>query len=867
MRAVRILVDHSGYDLLNIGDVAMLQSCVIRLRQLWPDAEILVISPVPDRLASYCPGTMAIGRTYADLPFVRALPRRPRLASEQAWKMAAPYFSGRLPLGRVRPDGPRTAIQAVRAADLVVASGGGYVTDSWWWHAVGVLSVLSLAQRLGKPTAMFGQGVGPVSRRVLRVQARAVLPKLAVLGLREDRIGRDLALSLGVPPGAVTVTGDDALELIPDGSAPDGRALGVSMRVSGYAGVDPAAAEVVGDLLVQAAGALQAPIVALPVSRYPVDGDLGAIRALLRPEHSRADIVLNDLTSPQALVAAAASCRVIVTGSYHAAVFGLAQGVPAICLTKSSYYDAKFAGLSALFPGACFVASLDQPDFADWLRTAIDRAWHLPAPARDAARDAAAGQRHAGRAAYAQFRDAVEGTPSLVTAGTGHRTGPAAASRRPVVSARFSPAQMLEVELTEPLPAVSYDAQHRRAWVLARLHGEPVGTCVIQLEEEGLTPEQLGALLWPRLREPVTARFAAAGLAPPGMLTGTGLAAEPAAWPFLRRRGEVLATAPFISVVICTRDRADQLETCLRHLDRQEYPRFEVVVVDNAPATDAVRALVQARPGGVRYRYAAEPRGGLSWARNAGIAAASGEIIAFLDDDEEPDRHWLAGLAGGFGRGDDIGCVTGMILPARLDTRVQEWFERSGGHSKGRGFASAVFSRHGPQSPLYPLPPFGAGGNMAFRREALARIGGFDVAMGAGTPACASEDTLALTLVLLAGYRIAYEPAALMRHDHYADMDGLARQLRGYGVGLAAYYTALLRHRPSVFPALLGLLPAAAGYLGRARVTGAAAPQDLPARLKGLQRRGMLAGPAAYVRSVRRQARVAASVAASEARP
>ena len=151
--------------------------------------------------------------------------------------------------------------------------------------------------------------------------------------------------------------------------------------------------------------------------------------------------------------------------------------------------------------------------------------------------------------------------------------------------------------------------------------------------------------------------------------------ADPAAWPFLRRRREVLAAAPFISVVVCTRDRVPELEACLRHLDRQEYPRFEVVVVDNAPTSDAVRTLVEARQSRVNYRYAVEPRGGLSWARNAGIAAASGEIVAFLDDDEEPDPHWLAGLAGGFARGDDIGCVTGMIVPARLDTQVQEWFE------------------------------------------------------------------------------------------------------------------------------------------------------------------------------------------------
>lgn len=419
MRAVRILVDQSGYDLLNIGDVAMLQSCVTRLKQLWPNAEIMVICHAPERLASYCPGTIAIGRTYADLPFFRRLPRRPRLASEQAWKMAAPYFSARLGSGRARPGPPgrpRTAIQAVRAADLVVASGGGYVTDTWWWHAAGVLSLLSLAQRLGKPTAMFGQGIGPISQRALSMQAHAVLPRLAVLGLREERIGRDLALSLGTPPEVLTLTGDDALELIPGTSAPGGRALGLSMRVSDYAGVDPAAAVVVGDVVTRAAEAFGAPIVALPVSRYPVDGDLGAIEALLRPAHPGAGVVLDDLTTPEALVGAAAGCRVIVTGSYHAAVFGLAQGVPAICLTKSSYYDAKFAGLSALFPEACFVASLSQPDFAGWLRSAIDKAWHLPAAARGSARETAAGQRAAGRAAYARFRDTVENKPVMVTA-------------------------------------------------------------------------------------------------------------------------------------------------------------------------------------------------------------------------------------------------------------------------------------------------------------------------------------------------------------------------------------------------------------------------------------------------------------------
>jgi colanic acid/amylovoran biosynthesis protein len=410
-RAPRILIDQSGYDLLNVGDIAMLQSCVARLRRLWADAEVMVICHAPERLASYCPGTMAIGQALAGLPFFRALPRRPRLAAEQAWKMAGPYFSRRSGRRRARPDRPRTAIQAVRAADLVVASGGGYLADTWWWHGAGVLSLLSLAQRLSKPTAMFGQGVGPVSRPALRAQARAVLPRLAVLGLREDQTGRDLAISMGTRPGAVVVTGDDALELIPEGGAADGRALGVSLRVSGYADVDMAAAEAVGDLVAQAAAAFRAPVVALPVSRYPVDSDLAALRAVLHPERSRTGTVLHDLATPDALVAAAASCRVIVTGSYHAAVFGLAQGVPAVCLTRSRYYDAKFAGLRALFPGACSVVSLDGPEFDRRLRAAIDQAWQLPAAARAAARDAATRQRQAGREAYERFRYAVEAPP------------------------------------------------------------------------------------------------------------------------------------------------------------------------------------------------------------------------------------------------------------------------------------------------------------------------------------------------------------------------------------------------------------------------------------------------------------------------
>ena len=72
-----------------------------------------------------------------------------------------------------------------------------------------------------------------------------------------------------------------------------------------------------------------------------------------------------------------------------------------------------------------------------------------------------------------------------------------------------------------------------------------------------------------------------------------------------------------------------------------------------------------------------------------------------------------------------------------LDTPAQRLYEQFGGHSKGRGLAAEVFdvASHARQHPLYPLPAFGVGASMAFDREALLRIGGFDVALGAGTPA------------------------------------------------------------------------------------------------------------------------------------
>jgi O-antigen biosynthesis protein len=409
--------------------------------------------------------------------------------------------------------------------------------------------------------------------------------------------------------------------------------------------------------------------------------------------------------------------------------------------------------------------------------------------------------------------------------------------------------KIMEVELCRPLPAVIFDRTYHRLSVLARMHSEPIGTCAIDLDCRDLMPDQFGEALWRDLGDVIADRFAAASLPAPHALTGSGLDVDPESWPFLQERARALEAPPYVSVVICTYNRADRLQTCLRHLRRQQYPAFEVVVVDNCPKTGAVREHIAAL-GDPRYRYVVEPRVGLSRARNTGVSVAAGDIVAFLDDDETPDVFWLAALAHGFARGSDVGCVTGPILPACLDTEAQLLFEEFGGHVKDRGFTSAVFSRDGPQSPLYPRPPFGAGGNMAFRRETLTRIGRFDTALGAGTPALGAEDTLALALVMLAGEKIAYEPAAFVRHHDHRRLTGLARQLRAYTVSLTAYYLALICRRPWVLVSVLRSLPDATRFLRSARLPAASPLLDLMPELASARTRGMLAGPTGYLRGV-----------------
>jgi polysaccharide pyruvyl transferase WcaK-like protein/O-antigen/teichoic acid export membrane protein len=418
---MRILVEHSGYALVNIGDIAMLQGCVHRLRSLWPDAEILVFTESADRLRVVCPGAEPVVPSIAGHWWASWLPETAQLVVEQIWKIATAAVGG---YGRRRrrfpPSAPGRRVfqrEAIHRADIVVSSGGGFVNDIFWYHAAGVLSVLGMAQRRGKPTAMFGQGMGPLTRPLPRHFASRVLQRLRVIGLREGNSSVGLLESFHVDAKHVHVTGDDALVLVTPSKRPvTGSGIGLNVRVASYSEVTADVGESVVATTRRVAAENDLPILALPVENNRAISDWEALRAgLPNDDPNSFGEDFSDIDTPAELAKRVALCKVIVTGSYHAAVFSLAVGVPAVCLTNSRYYDDKFIGLKQLFPGGCFIVHAGD-GLERELTAAIEDALAIGEAARDCLHQAALEQVARGDEAYRKFK-------TLISAGVNSADG------------------------------------------------------------------------------------------------------------------------------------------------------------------------------------------------------------------------------------------------------------------------------------------------------------------------------------------------------------------------------------------------------------------------------------------------------------
>jgi glycosyltransferase involved in cell wall biosynthesis len=192
-----------------------------------------------------------------------------------------------------------------------------------------------------------------------------------------------------------------------------------------------------------------------------------------------------------------------------------------------------------------------------------------------------------------------------------------------------------------------------------------------------------------------------------------------------------------LTVAICTKDRTENLARCLQSLlklqkpNSEGSPRFEILVVDNAPSDEQTKVLVSSLQN---VHYVQEPKPGLDFARNRALNEATGELLAFLDDDVVVDRNWIDGLMEAWAENPDATAFTGLVLPYELVTEAQILFEQGGGFR--RGFEKIRYGQTLPGNPLHPCGAgiFGAGCNMAFRREILLKLGGFDEALDTGTP-------------------------------------------------------------------------------------------------------------------------------------
>jgi glycosyltransferase involved in cell wall biosynthesis len=427
-----------------------------------------------------------------------------------------------------------------------------------------------------------------------------------------------------------------------------------------------------------------------------------------------------------------------------------------------------------------------------------------------------------------------------------------------VTSGQPKPSRVAYVDLDVPLPAFA-DGVYETAMVIGGRRGVPVGVVEIDLlRGPDDISDQLAALL--------------------------ALPSPSGAW-----MDEEIADGalPAITVVVPTIvARIDGLARLLEGIAAVDYPDLEVILVDNRrniPTGDALPALVAGRVG---VRVIREPQPGISAARNAGAAAARGEIVAFTDDDVVVDRNWLRAIGRRFILEPELQAVAGLILPAEMETPSQIWYERYYGGFGGtrtfvpvtlkaplslsrvlRGSQVEVTGQDGTVSnsfSVYGVGAYVAGANMAFRKDALIKRGGFDLNLGTGTAARGGEDLASMIDILWTGGTVGFEPASVVHHRHRREFDELVHQIQGNGVGFTAMITSLILQDRRHLVSLVSQLPRAAKgmllysltRLNKKPVDDTTAKEDasdagFPRSLVLHELRSYFVGPFAYNRSWR----------------
>ena len=248
-----------------------------------------------------------------------------------------------------------------------------------------------------------------------------------------------------------------------------------------------------------------------------------------------------------------------------------------------------------------------------------------------------------------------------------------------------------------------------------------------------------------------------------------------------------------ISIAVCTRDRARQLERALRSLTEQSRGAAEILVVDNAPSDDTTRRLVEeVFPGA---RYVREEIAGLDFARNRALTEATGRVVAFIDDDAVADPDWVAAIEQVFRDDASVGACSGRIDPLSLETAGQRLFEANGGLFAGGDERLRVPSgryrfrwhRHVPM--IAWAAGSGSGCNLAVCRDLALQLGGFDEALDLGPVLAGGGDNDMIWRILESGHEVVYEPGARVLHEHRRETHQVVQQILGHQRALVALAT------------------------------------------------------------------------------
>ncbi len=400
----RILIQGGCYELDNLGDQSMLQAAIDRIRERLPNARFSVLWRSDDTLKELAPDA-----------------HRVPVENRKAWKWVRSAYIGlrkRMPdldpfirrrFPRVRDQLLRFKArrlvnhEALRDTQFMVLSGGGYFTDVFPGQAWSSLERIRVADAMGIPFAIVGHGFGPLRDTALRTAASELIPRARLISVRERLESIPILNDLGVDTTKVFVTGDDAVaHAWHAGVRRPGSCIGINLRVAPYAGMADDDVVAVRDAFRDAVASIDCELIPLAecvVKSVESDSDASvAARIIDGLGHARTGSAVPATVG--ALIDRVSECRLVVTGSYHCAVFALSQGIPSVCVHNCEYYALKFRGLADRFETGCVVIDRSDAAFHDQLRDAILQCWATADELRPKLLRAAEKQVEAGCQAY-----------------------------------------------------------------------------------------------------------------------------------------------------------------------------------------------------------------------------------------------------------------------------------------------------------------------------------------------------------------------------------------------------------------------------------------------------------------------------------